>query len=76
DLILSTVLVALLVTTFFVAPSSNPFRALSSLLEPASSFPEWLLSTLASCAGAICFFALSIVALRVVRAKAKGKNRG
>jgi len=74
QLTLYSALVAVLIVTFFAAPSVSPFHALNELLRHSAGFPGWLLSTLASLAGAAAFLALSVLALAVVRARAKGRD--
>ncbi|HVO37723.1 MAG TPA: hypothetical protein VMV03_01730 [Spirochaetia bacterium] len=76
DIALYLFLVAVLIATFLVATAASPFYGLYALLEPSEGFPEWLVCVAANLLLAAAFWGLSILALAVVRARARSFMKG
>jgi hypothetical protein len=76
DVALYVFLIAILIATFLAATSASPFYGLYALLEPSEGFPEWLVCASGNFLMAAAFWGLSILALAVVRARARSFTRG
>lgn len=76
EMMLYPVLVTMLIVTFLAAPSASPFHALNEVLNITGGFPGWLLCTAASLGAAVAFCGFSILALAVVRVRARERENG